>query len=865
VAKHKKDKRQDQNPQSAQKSRTFSFPFARKHPDWTAWCILFLLLVIFFGPLVFSNKTLMPPDRLASLSGVNFYPQFPEDLPKVFKYGYYPLWNPGIFSGMPSFASLSIPFMDVINDVILLIAFPVQLLVHLIKPIDIKTTLLILVNCLLFGGFTFLFLRNKKLSFIPSLFAGIAIVFMPQMIADTAFGHFSKVNTIALIPLIFLLTDKLLEKQNILYLCLTGLSLGTQLLRQHVQIYYYTHLMILVYFLFWAVCAIKDKEKANKIIKGGTLLACAVIFGMLLSSFMNLSAREYSHFSTRGGGEAGGVGYDYATSWSFPPSEILTFFIPSFMGFGGQTYWGSLPFTDFPQYFGILVFLLAGLALVMNRNRTVWFFTILAALSLLASFGKHLPVLYGPMYKLLPFFNKFRAPNMIHILLQFSMVVLSAYGLQSVLDFSAQTGKDKLKNIKRYLFGFGVVLGLIFLMLLIGKGSYLNWAQKAGENRSIAYDNAVNDALKAVVFYIIAILVVFSTLRKKLGSKGFAFIMIVLLTADLWIVDKKIVQFQDKADEKAYFAESQDVTYLKEQKGLYRILPVEDGRSPNWYMYYKLQYVNGNAPEKNPNKTPPIQSQYGYFPNKLQIYQDLLDAYRMPNAFLMKYLKVVDGQYMFKDRKDVSPEEIKLHNSFLRLLNVRYVLSQYPLPDTTLRMVVPPQAQGLPAVYEVTDSLPRIFFPKRVMEMKGKEAILGFMTRGGFDPAETAILEETLPFGIAASDSNRARITTWALHRIEIQAEIKTPSLLAISEIYYPAGWKAYVDGKESKIYKTDYVLRSVFLDPGKHTVVMEFKPKMLRIGLTVTIATFGLLVLGMVVGISRNRKKVSPPPENLQ
>jgi hypothetical protein len=840
VAKHKKDKRQNQNVQPAQKSKPFSFPFLQKHPDWTAWCILFVLLVIFFSPLVFSNKTLMPPDKIASLSYKNFVPQ---TIPDAIKRHCYPLWNPYLFGGMPSFASLIMPFIDIINDVILLIAGGIQRLIHGIAPVDLKSWFIVVFNYLLMGGGLYVLLRNRKLSFSASLFAAVALIFTPQIMAYVAFGHNTKMATAALIPLVFLLTVRLLEKRNLLYFCLTGLALGVQFLRAHVQISYYTHLMIGLYLLYWIVWSIRDREKAADVIKGGALLVGAVVMGILVSSFMNLSVWEYSRYSIRGG-EAGGVGFDYATAWSFPPTEIATFFIPSFMGFGGQTYWGSLPFTDFPQYFGILTFLLAGLALVLNRNRTVWFFTGLAGLSLAASFGKHLPLLYGPMFKLLPFFNKFRAPNMIHVLLEFSMVVLAAYGFQAVLDFSGQPGGEKLKKAKRYLWGFGGALAILFLILLLGKGSYLNWAQKAGENRLAAYDTAVNDGLKAIAFFIIAVLVILAALRKKIGSAGFAVVMIVLLIADLRSVDRRFMQFQDKADEKSYFAETPEVAFLKTQKGHYRIMPLEDDRTPNWYMYHHLQSV------------------YGYHAAKLKIYQDMLDAYRMPNAFLMKYLKMVDGQYTFKNKMEVSQADIKIHNSFLRLLNVRYVLSKYPLPDTTLKMVVPPQAQGLPALFEFPDSLPRVFFPKRVMEVQGKDAILSYMTSGVFDPAETAVLEEKPPFDIAASDSNRASIVAWDLHRIQIHADTRTPSLLAISEIYYPAGWKAYVDGKETTIYKTDYVLRSIFLEPGRHDIRMEFKPKMFKLGLLVTLAASGLLILGTGVGIFAWRRKTLKPPE---
>ncbi len=814
--------------------------FWHKHTDWTALGVLFLLLVIFFYPIVFSNKTLMPPDRIASMSFKNFVPQ---TIPSAIKNHNYPLWDPYIFSGMPSFASLTMPFIDIVNDVVLLTAGGIQYLIQWIHPIDLKTPFYILFNYLLLGGFVFLLLRSRKLSIPASLFAAVAMVFMPQAIVYAAFGHHTKLATVVLIPLVFLLAERLLEKQNLLFLCLAGLALGVQFLRAHVQISYYTHLVIGLYFVYWTFCAVRDKEKFGRVFRGGLLLLGGVLAGVLVSSWMNLSVWEYSRYSIRGGGEAGGVGYDYATGWSFPPSEIATFFIPSFMGFGGETYWGAMPFTDFPLYFGILVFLLAGLAVALNRNRTVWFFSILAGLSLLASFGKHLPILYAPMYKLLPLFNKFRAPNMIHILLEFSMVVLAAYGFQAVLDFPDQA-RDKLKRAKRYLWVFGGVLGVLVLILLFGKSAYLNWAQKAGDSRVGAYDLATEDAVKSVVLYAAAILAILSAMRKKMGATGFAVLMIGLMVVDFWMVDRRFVHFQPKANEQEYFAETPEVAYLKGQKGPFRILPLQDGRSPNWYMYHLIQSV------------------YGYHAAKLKIYQEALDAFQMPDAFLMKYVKVVDQQYVLRKPEEIPQTPLKAHRAFLRLFNVRYLVCPFAVPDSTFRMVFPPAAQGLPAVFEFTGFLPRVFFPKRVMQVQGKEAVLSYMAGGSFDPEDVAILNDKPPFEVSASDSNRAEISSWGNHRIEILARTRTPSLLTLSEIYYPAGWKAFVDGRETTIYKTDYVLRSVFLEPGTHKVEMIFRPRMFRVGLTVTLASFGLLLLGAAVGLRLNRKPKPAEPE---
>lgn len=835
MSKHsKKDRIKQQDAQTLKPPSAASTRFWHKHPNWTAMGVLFLLLILFFNPIVFSNKTLMPPDRIASMSFKNFVPQ---TIPSAVKNHNYPLWNPYIFGGMPSFASLTMPFIDIVNDAVLLAAGGVQYPIQWIHPVDLKTPFYILFNYLLLGGFVFLLLRSLKLSVPASLFAATAMVFMPQAVVYAAFGHQTKLATAVLIPLIFLLTERLLNRQSLLFFCLTGLALGIQFLRAHVQISYYTHLVIGMYFLFWAIGALRDKEKAAVVLKGGLLFFGAVLAGVLVSGLMNLSVWEYSRYSIRGGGESGGVGYDYATGWSFPPSEIATFFIPSFMGFGGETYWGAMPFTDFPLYFGILVFLLAGLAMVIRRNRMVWFFFILAVFSLLVSFGKHFPILYAPMYKLLPFFNKFRAPNMIHLLLEFSMVVLAAYGFQAVLDFPEQA-KDKLKKAKAYLWAFGGVLGFLVLILLLGKGVYLNWAQKAGDGRFAAYDLAGKDAVKSVLFYAAAVLVILSALKKKMGSAGFAVLMIGLVFVDFWMVDHRFVQFQPKANEKEYFAETPDVSYLKEQKGPFRILPLQDGRAPNWYAYHLIQSV------------------YGYHAAKLKIYQESLDAFQLPDAFLMKYVKVVDQQYVLRRPEEIPQNLLSAHRAFFRMLNVRYLVCPFALPDSSLRMVFPPAGQGLPAVFEFTGFLPRVFFPKKVRQIQGKDAILASMTDGTFDPESTAIVEEAPPFSVSASDSNRAEIIAWGNHRIEIHTRTKTPSLLTVSEIYYPAGWKAFVDGREAKIFKTDYVLRSVFLEPGSHTLEMVFKPRLFKLGLAVTLASFGLLILGAVVGFQLNRKK---------
>ena len=94
----------------------------------------------------------------------------------------------------------------------------------------------------------------------------------------------------------------------------------------------------------------------------------ACLIGVGISLIILLPAMEYTPFSIRGGSASGGSDYNYATGWSFHPKEIMTFFIPSAFGFGGQPYWGYMPFTDYPNYMGIIILLLAMIGLIHKRE-----------------------------------------------------------------------------------------------------------------------------------------------------------------------------------------------------------------------------------------------------------------------------------------------------------------------------------------------------------------------------------------------------------------------------------------------------------------------------------------------------------------
>ncbi|OQX83749.1 hypothetical protein B6D60_10115, partial [candidate division KSB1 bacterium 4484_87] len=307
--------------QTQVKTKEKQLNFFSAHPHWSAAIILFVLLLIFYYPIIFENKTLLPPDTLTAKS----YNTFVKD---ALKSGTYPLWNPYIFSGMPSFASLSsAPLVNIIDSVV---QYSIQAIRYVIP---LTPFMRIILNYVFFGMLIYLLLNSLKVNRYASLFSAIAVMFVPQYVAFTAFGHNTKFLSLVLIPLIFWSTDRLIKKRNLFYFALTALALAFQLIRAHVQVCYYTYLMLGIYVIYLAVIELRESKKITATLKGFGLLAAAGIAAVAMSAVMYISIYEYSHYSIRGG--SSGLSYNYASSWSFSPAEMITFFVPSFFGFGG--------------------------------------------------------------------------------------------------------------------------------------------------------------------------------------------------------------------------------------------------------------------------------------------------------------------------------------------------------------------------------------------------------------------------------------------------------------------------------------------------------------------------------------------------
>lgn len=785
--------------------------------------VLYLITLILFRGIVFEDGAFSTGGDTANALT---YAKVGDDIKA--KEGEDPLWMPNFFSGMPTFGNVHY----VPHDVSYIQAAVVSVLK--IFYLNGKWSWYP-VYYLFCGVFTFLLLRTWNLSRIAALLGAITFMLSPYGIGLAAEGHGSKLMALSYLPLVFLLTHNLFERRDALSFGLLCAGIGTLLLTNHMQIVYYVFIVLGLYLLYHIVRDVK----ADKLLipQKTALFVGALIIGLCISSYIYLSVYEYAQFSIRGGGTAGakgGLTWEYATNWSFNPVELLTLLVPSFFGFSSQyvynwqgqqvplpLYWGTMPFNTSTVYIGIVPVLLAVLALIYKRNAKTLFFALLGVIVLLMSFGKHFGLFYELLFNTLPFFNKFRAPAMILHVLAFVVAVLGAYGFQFFME-EREFNAAKLKKGLLYTLG---VLGVILLLGLLMKSSFFEMfgfnftkegenygAQAMAELKRIRFEVLWRDYVKFVILAGVAMGAIILYVNKTLRMASFSALLFGVLLVDLFIIDAKFIDPKPHAQLEQSFQPDATTQYLTQQEGIFRIFPLGDLYGETGFAYHGLQSVGG------------------YSPAKLKIYQTVVDS------------------CFYRGWDPAFP----LNMNIVNMLNARYLVAQGQLPGERFRHVYTDQARGI-LTYENPSALPRAWFVQRALLASSDTEVFALLNSRDFDPATTAILQKPLAHEIGVPDSAaQVSIIQYKSREIKLQASSSTPALLVLSEIYYPAGWKAFVDGEETEIYRTNSILRSIVVPAGTHELVFRFDPMMYELGWDLTHAGWGVAALCILIGLWR-------------
>ncbi len=813
----------------------------------TYLAIIFIFLILFFRQGIFNDKVFASPDNLSPLSFNTF-------LNDSKAQGIFPLWVPYIFMGMPSYASLAtgLPafhkiFSYIWNGIISTIAgdnlFFVTLPYYFVFAISI-----------------FFYILYKFKNSLIALYASLTGVFATGIIQLIIVGHHTKMMVFAFFPLILLFIDKLFEEDKkiidkLFYTSILTILLFLQISFNHIQMLFYSLLMIGIYIIFQFLYKLIKKIEIKKTIISSLLILSALILSFIMNADPILLVKEYNKYSIRGEPSIEAkestevkdikpLDYEYATNWSFSPGEMITFVIPYYYGFGtvemekGKTanlYWGQMPFTDSPVYFGVITLVLAIIGIIMNfrKNISVIAFTFIALFFLLLSFGRTFPVLYNLFYYYVPFFSSFRAPVMIHYYMDFTFTILACYGLKSIYNSIKEVNSEKLLKITSY-----IILSIsiiIFLGAIAGcESSYSKTIassplvekikQQPGVTQeqisqytkyiaTYAYKNLINDMLLRSILVIVAIVSIILMLRNLISRTLLLIIFIILGTFDIINISSTTLHWNKKSEQKSEIQETDYTKWLlnkEPQTYEYRIAQLNNGRLiySNLLAYHRLHLFNG------------------YHGAKLRIYQDAIDVAGDNNPFL------------------------------LGLCNVKYIISDKPLFDTNYIE----RYKGSAIVYENKLFIPRAFFVEEYKIEKPLQ-ILYNIRDANFNPLKTAFLEKDLNVKIDKPDSTvNIKITKFENHNIAYEVSANGNNLLVFNEMYYPPDWKAYIDGNETEIYKANYLQRAIIVPQGKHTIELKYYSKTYEESKKISLFA-NIFVLLLLIGSSagfywKSRKK---------
>jgi hypothetical protein len=590
-----------------------------------------------------------------------------------------------------------------------------------------------------------------------------------------------------------------------------------------VQIVFYSWLALGGYALFLSVAALREGRRADLTRSlGGLAGGLGLGFGM--SAFLYLPIRAYAALSVRGAGAGGGAGLEYATSWSFSPAEMWTFVIPSMFGFGGPTYWGTMPFTDYPNYMGIIPFALAVYGAARTRGTWRLFLITLAAGSLLISFGKHFAPLYGLLYDHLPFFNKFRVPVMILILVQFATACLAAIGLDRALRPPPAPRKgdpaDGGARVWWRATGVAVAGAIGSVMLLQALRPSLEAAavaSRASMNAvaaARALDMAALDAIKSGFLLALGFAAVALFRQGRLGRLAAAAALLLLTAGDLWSLDRRIMdpQIGSPREYEEHFTETPEVTYLRNDSTQFRVLPLQ------WNDSRLAAYG--------------VASLLGYHPAKPALYQAFMDTVGINDL------------------------------GVLQLLNTKYVLTDGYYPPEVAGLVL--RHDGPVKVYEVEGVLPRAFVVHDLVPVQQPSMALAILRARGFDPSVEAIWSSEGPVPSLREPfvADSVRNIAYDFNDIAYRVSTAAPGLLVTVEQWDP-DWQVTVDGKAATLERVNYFMRGVLLEPGVHDVRYRYRPRALEAGIRISTAALVVTLIVAVVGIvvDRRRRRGTPPP----
>lgn len=783
-----------------------------------------------------------------------------------------PLWTNSMFGGMPAYQVSALYPGNWLGNI--------DKVFHLFLPHPSGYIFLA------FIGF-FILLLCLKIDPWLALVGSLAYGFSSYFFIIIEAGHNSKANAIGYLAPLLGGIILLMQGKKWLGFALTTLFMALELNANHVQISYYGFILFGFIFLAYFIKAIKEKTLKPYFIGIGLFIAASLI-GVLPNAGNLLATEEYSKYTTRGPSEltitpdnksnkenkTSGLDKDYATQWSYGIGETFTILIPDFKGGPSGTigkadkealkqvnpqlreqvaqnnaYFGDQPFTSGPVYIGAIVILLAFLGMIIIDHPLKWALFGATMLTVMLSWGHHFMSLTNLFMDYVPGYNKFRAVSMILIVAELTIPLLAVLALDQFIKTAESQQKILLPLLKKeidlkkaFIVSVAVVGGFCFLGAFIpGTVNTFTASDEAGQMmyqmKQYGYTQQQiseyvpelmsnlekarteifkSDARRSLMFIGLASLFLFLFMTHKLKKELLMITLGIFFIADQWQVAYRYLNNQNfvpKAQYDAPPAKSEaDEQILADQSLDYRVLNL----SVNTFNDASTSYYH--------------KSIGGYHGAKLKKYQEIIDFH------LGKEIASFQSGINTAAGNDSAMKILYNQLGILNMLNTKYII--LPTKDYLIPL-------------KNNEANGNAWFIKQVKEVKNADEEITEL--GKINTKSDIVIQQKNKAGleIQPSYSGEGTITlvSYKPNDLVYEADTKGSQFAVFSEIYYPKGWNAYLDGNLVNHTCVNYILRGMNIPSGKHKIEFKFEPKIYKTGNT--IAMLGSILLLVSVGFS--------------
>ncbi len=821
--------------------------------------------MLFFQPVIFGGKTLLPLDNLFDFEPwQSFAARFGARVPhnellsdlilenyvwkrftlQALKSRDLPLWNPHILAGQPFLAAGQHSAL-----------YPLSLVFYIV-PLARAYGYYTVLQLLLAGVFMYIYARTIRLQRLGSLIAAITFTFSGFMVVSVV--HPMIIAAASWLPLLLAVVERLVRTQEeqvpgeppkpvayIPWIAMGALALAVQFLAGHVEIAYYV-VLVTAFYAAWRI-ALYWRSTRSWLQAGKLALAIALLVGL----GVGLAAIQMVPYYelVRDNFRQGSATYQQVTGWAYPWRRLISFLVPDFFGnpthhsyrdaFNGQTvtdlrnatgqpirtiYWGIKNYVEGGSYVGVLPLLLTLVAVWKSRVRYVSIFLALATLSLAFVFGTPL---YALLYYGLPGINQLHSPFRWIFPYTLSISVLAGCGASWL---AANRTKVETRSI-RLLGGATLALGLLGVVVL---GVCLRLPQQAitwAERVMLSFAQAAEAfsdgraffsyQFRNFLLFFLALAGAGATLLLRSAQASFRRVKVWKLLAPVVVVAELFaigMSFNPAADPAILSFEPPVISFLKQDEGLWRFttfnLPDEKTLNANVGMFYDLQDARG--------------------------YDSIISRH------YVDYMQLVEPQWeLLYNRIAPLHDPATLDSSLLDLLNIKYVVTTQSIDNPGYTLVYDNELR----VYRNEDFLPRAFVVHQARVIPDAAARSEALRQ--FNPRHEIILEEA-PEGPLAQGSLEpwaaARIVQYDLNEVMVELSLATDGYLVLTDSH-SAGWKAYdtqpgQDEQEVPIYRANGAFRAVVLPPGEHVVRFKYTPFSLKLGLFVSFLAGVILIL---------------------